>query len=112
MSRQEYALLTTAQALSATIGERRFVTFAGDQVFSASATLGVAIDAGNTGDTVSVRVIGTAYVETGDALAIGDAIEPDSAGRAIPLDSGGQCARALESASGAGEVIEVLLLPQ
>ena len=66
--------------------------------------------AGASGDPVAVAIGGMVEVVTGAAIAIGDQVTPDAAGKARTA-AGGQamCGTALEAASGADETITILL---
>jgi hypothetical protein len=112
MSQQNIALLTLTVALTGTVSANRFVTAAGAQAGADANTLGVTRSAGVSGDKVPVDVIGTAVVEAGAAIAANATIETDSSGRAVTwATSGPKVALALEAASAAGQMIEVLLIP-
>ena len=79
---------------------------AGDRV------VGVSLDssAGTNGDPVAVAIRGMVEVVTGGAVAIGDQVTPDSAGKAITATgTKSMCGTALEAASGADETITILL---
>ncbi len=112
MSQQAIALLTLTVALTGTVAANRFVTPAGAQAVADSSTLGVARAAGVSGDKIPVDVIGTTVVEAGAAVAAGATLESDASGRAITwATAGGKVGIALEAATAAGQMIEVLLLP-
>lgn len=112
MSRQSIPLLTLTVALSGTVAVHRFVTAAGAQAGANANTLGVAQLAGVASDKVAVDVIGTTLVEAGAAITAGATLETDADGKAITWDTaGGKVGIALEAATGAGQIIEVLLLP-
>lgn len=112
MSQQAIALLTLTVALTGTVAANRFVTPAGAQAGADANTLGVARTAGVSGDKVPVDVIGTAVVEAGAAISAGATLETDADGRAVTwATSGGKVGIALEAATAAGQMIEVLLLP-
>lgn len=65
------------------------------------------------GDKFATHVFGTAIIETGAAIAAGALIETDATGRAITKAAGVTVARLApgESAAGAGEFVEVILIP-
>ena len=75
-------------------------------------TDGVA-DGSSSAAGVSVQIAGIAKAKAGAAVAIGAALTCDSSGRAITTTTGGDnlLGRALTAASGANEIIEVLLQP-
>jgi hypothetical protein len=112
MSQQNISLLSLPLTLTGTVAANRFVTPAGAQAGADANTLGVARSAGVSGEKVTVDVIGTAIVEAGAAIAAGATLETDASGRGVTwATSGGKVAIALQAASGAGVMIEVLLLP-
>lgn len=112
MSYQSTPVLTLTMTLTGTVSAHRFVTPAGAQAGADANTLGVARSAGVSGEKVPVDVLGTAVVEAGAAIAAGTTLKADASGRAITwATSGAKIAIALQAASGAGVMIEVLLLP-
>src|SRR5512139_2974636 len=112
MSQQAVSLLSITLALTGTVAASRFVTPAGAQAGADANTLGVARYAGVSGDKVTTDVIGTSIVEAGAAITAGATLKSDASGRAITwVTSGGKVGIALQSASAAGQFIEVLLLP-
>lgn len=112
MSQQNISLLSLPVTLTGTVAANRFVTPAGAQAGADANTLGVARFGGASGEKVTVDVIGTAIVEAGAAISAGATLETDASGRAVTwATSGGKVGIALQAASGAGVMIEVLLLP-
>ncbi len=112
MSAQNISLLALTVAAAGTIAANRFVTPAGAQAGADANTLGVARTAAVATDKIAVDVLGTAVVEAGAAVAAGATVKSDASGRAITwVTSGAKVGVALEAASGAGALIEVLLVP-
>jgi len=112
MSYQNIPVLPLTVALTGTVAVNRFVTPAGAQAGADANTLGVARSAGVSGDKVTVDVLGTAIVEAGAALSAGATVKSDASGRAITwVTSGAKVGLALEAATAAGQMIEVLLMP-
>jgi hypothetical protein len=112
MSKQCIPVLTLTRRLSGTVAAHRFVTAAGAQAIADSNAIGVSRTAGVSGQDIPVDVLGTTIVEAGGAISVGDTLESDSQGRAVPwATSGARVGIALEAASGAGEFIEILLIP-
>lgn len=113
MSQYTATLVKTMTASGAVTG-KRFVDFSGAQVASAGAkALGVALYDAADGEPVAVVVQGTAVVEAGGAIAVGDNVAADANGRAVvatPASGYTILGIALEAASAAGEEIEVLLV--
>lgn len=113
MSRQSTPILKHTVTAGGVIAVNRFVTPAGAQAGADANTLGVAaLAAAASGDKIPVTVLGTEVVEAGAAVAAGATIKSDASGRAITwVTSGAKVGIALEAAGGAGEFIEVLLVP-
>lgn len=112
MSQQSIALLTLTLAATGTIVANRLVTPAGAQTGADGVAIGVANTAAVSGDKFPVVAQGTAVVEAGAAIAAGATLKSDASGRAITwATSGAKVGFALEAATGAGQMIEVLLLP-
>ncbi len=65
------------------------------------------------GDLMPVDVAGTTIVETGAAITKDADLMVDATGRVVPLTVGSKygVARSMDAAAGAGEFIEVLLMP-
>lgn len=112
MGAQNTALLALTVIAAGTIATNRFVTPAGAQAGADANTLGVARTAAVATDKIAVDVLGTAVVEAGAAVAAGATVKSDSSGRAITwATSGAKVGVALEAAGAAGNMIEVLLIP-
>ena len=113
MSRQSQPSVTLSITTTGIIAEYRFVNTAAAQAGAASNTLGVARMAAAVGDVIPVDAVGTAIVETGAALAAGTLVATDASGRAVAWAAGAAVARVLpnQSASAAGQFVEVLLIP-
>ncbi len=112
MATQNIAVLSLSHALTGTVAVNRFVTAAGAQAGADANTIGVSRTAGGNGDLIPIDVLGTAIVEAGAGITKGASLKVDASGRAITwAASGAKVAIALEGASGAGVLIEVLLIP-
>ena len=104
-------LSLTALAIGS-VSANRFITNIGVQCGADGNALGVCRQAAASGDKVTVDVLGTAIVEAGAVVAFGSTVKSDASGRAITwVTSGAKVGMALESASAAGQFIEVLLIP-
>lgn len=110
---QAISLLTLTIQAAGAVTESRFVGFDGAQISAEGArAMGVSLYGVEDGKDLPVDVIGTTVVETGGAVAIDDELVADTDGRAIVNPAvGGEIIMAdpLETANGAGELIEVLL---
>jgi len=112
MSTQNLALLTLTLALTGAVTANRFVTASGALAGADANTLGVSRVSGVSGEKAPVDVLGTAVVEAGAAVSAGATIKSDSTGRGITwVTSGAKVGLALEAATAAGQMIEVLLIP-
>lgn len=109
---QSISALALTVVAAGTIAANRFVTPAGAQAGADANTLGVCRQAAVAADKVTVDVLGTAIVEAGAAVSAGATVKSDASGRAITwASSGAKVALALEAAGAAGQMIEVLLIP-
>lgn len=112
MSMQNLSVLALTAALTGTVTANRFVTPAGAQAGADANTLGVCRQSGVSGDKATIDVLGTAQVEAGAAISAGATVKSDASGRAITwATSGAKVGIALEAATAAGQIIEVLLVP-
>lgn len=112
MSKQSIPILTLTQRLTGTVAQYRFVSTTGAQVVADANALGVARTAGVSGDDVPIDVFGTSIVEAGAAIAAGATLKSDATGRGITwVTAGARLGVALQAAAGAGEFIEVILIP-
>ncbi len=112
MGTQNIAVLGLTRVLSGTVAASRFVTVAGAQAGADANALGVARFGGVSGDAVPVDVLGTVTLESGAAFSAGATLKSDSSGRGITwVTSGAKVAIALEASTGAGQMVEALLIP-
>ena len=137
MSQQNISVLTLTLIASGSVVENRAVGFDGAQATTqGQKVMGSAMTVAANGETLGVITHGTAIMETGAAIAVGDSIITDVQGRAmaatgsVTVASGAVAvtssaangallqgadlpefvfADALQPASAAGEFIEVLL---
>lgn len=94
----------------ATLLAHRFVTASGNVPAAGASTLGVTLSPAQAGNQTPIVTIGTAVVEAAAAIAVGDPIATDAAGRAVVHSSGSKVAVAL-TAGQSGDLIEVFLIP-
>lgn len=113
MSRQNLAILSLTVTAVGALTAHRFVGHTGSQAASAGNALGVARSDAAIGEDVTVDVLGTGLVEAGAAIAAGAAVQVDASGRAITLAAGQKVGRLAPGAvaSQAGDLVEVLLIP-
>lgn len=112
MGRQHISLLALTVNAAGALNPHRFVGHDGNTAVAAGNALGVARTAAAIGEDLAVDVIGTAIVEAGGAISAGAEIEVGADGVAVTKNAGVTVARIApgESASAAGELIEVLLI--
>lgn len=111
MASQSLSLLTLTLVATGAVTVARFVTPLGAQAGADANTLGVARSAAAVGERFPVDVRGTTVVEAGAAVTLGATLKSDASGRAIAwATSGAKVAVALEAATAAGQLIEVLLV--
>ncbi len=111
---QYHAIFTVTARASGAVQEKRFVDHSGAQAGANANALGVSGASAADGELLPVHVLGTAIVETGGAVNVGDPVSSDAQGRAVVTDGTTytvKVGRAREAASAAGEFIEVLLIP-
>lgn len=111
MSQQAKAVLALTVVATATITACRFAQSDGTLAGAGENALGIARSTVASGDPVTVDVLGTAVMECGGTLAVGDTIKSDASGKGVVwATSGAKIAIALQ-AGVSGNFIEVLLIP-
>jgi hypothetical protein len=108
---QNHSLLALSIVAAAAISANTFVTAAGAVATAAGNAVGVARSDAASGALIPVDVAGTAQVIASAAIAKGASVEVASGGKAATKDSGIAVGIALEAATAAGQLIEVLLVP-
>jgi hypothetical protein len=91
------------------IFKNRFISFQGSYGTADRKSLGVVNADTNFGEMTPVTVKGIALVLTGGSIAAGDAVQTFDDGTVITQDAGPLEGYALDTASGASEIIRVLL---
>lgn len=104
-------LLTLSVVATAALTQNRAVTAAGALPAAGARCIGFADYAGAVGDRVSVGALGTVVAEAGAAFAVGTALELDALGRVITKATGVTVGHALAAAAAAGQMVEILLIP-
>jgi Uncharacterized conserved protein (DUF2190) len=104
-------ILALSVKATAALSANRFVTDAGVIPAAAARALGVTVAPAVIGERTRVEVLGTTTVEAGAAVAVGAQVEADALGRGITKAAGVVLGRALTPAAIAGDLIEVLLIP-
>lgn len=104
-------LLTLSAVATAPLAPARGVTAAGGIPAAGARCAGFTDFAAAVGERVSFGALGTVVAESGGAFAIDTALELDALGRVIAKNAGVAVARALGAAAAAGQMVEVLLIP-
>jgi len=111
MSKQNIAVLTLTVTAVGAIAAHRFIHAAGDQAVAGENALGVSRTSAASGENFPVDVLGTTLVQAGAEISKGDSLKADADGKAITwATSGAKVAIALEAATAADQIIEVLLI--
>lgn len=109
---QSRPILSLPQTASGAVTAARFVDSAGAQIDTAgNAAMGVSRSDAADGEMFTADVLGTTIVEAGGVIAKGASLKSGADGRALAYDTGTKTAIALQAATAAGQMIEVLLLP-
>jgi hypothetical protein len=106
-----HSVQTLSILAAATLTANRFVTAVGAVPAANANVIGVTRTGGGSGDLVPVDTLGTTLVEASAAISAGAAIATTNDGRAVTHSTGAVVARALQAATGAGQLIEVALIP-
>jgi len=107
----EAPLYTITQKAAASIPVSRFVDTGGVLATAAGRAFGVSRVAAEDGDNFGVHTLGTAIVEAGGVISIGDAVEVGTNGKAAAFSAGDKVGIALTASGGDGDLIEVYLIP-
>ncbi|MBZ0200787.1 MAG: DUF2190 family protein [Ignavibacteriaceae bacterium] len=108
MKTEQLTLITSITA-AADIAKNLFIGFDGALCSAGAKALGVVNDDSLADEQVPVGTVGIALILSGDAVSSGDAVESDAAGKAVTFSAGEINGYALDDASGADELIRVLL---
>lgn len=113
MAKQGTPITTINLYAGGTVNAHRFVSGSAVQTGADQAAIGVARVSAAIGEHMPVDCVGTAMVEAGAAIpTIGAVLKSDAQGRAIVwATSGNKLGYALQTAAQAGDIIEVLLIP-
>lgn len=116
MSQQNIAILTLTMVANGTVEEHRVIGFDGAQAtVQGQKVMGSAITSADDGESFGITTHGTAIVETGAAIAVGDAIITDAQGRAIPTTgplSVAAGATPVTSSAANGTILQGATLPE
>lgn len=108
------ALLTFTVKAAAVLAANRGVTAGGAVPAAGAAICGFTRTSAAAGDLLPVDALGTTLAESGAAIAAGAAVEIDAQGRVVTKAAGiavGRLVPGNAGAGGAGELVEILLIP-
>ncbi len=105
----EQPVLILSIDAAADIDKNLFVGFDGALCAAGAKSLGVSNADTLSGEEMPVMTNGVALVLSGAAVSQGDPVEADASGKAIPVSAGEKNGDSLDAASGADELIRVLL---
>jgi len=111
MAASAIKILTLSVVASAALAQNRAVTGGGAIPAAGARCLGFTDFPGAIGERVAVGVVGTTTAEAGAAFANETELEVDAQGRVVAKTTGVKVARALAPATAAGQVVEILLIP-
>ncbi|MDI3514886.1 MAG: hypothetical protein PWP40_2115 [Rhodocyclaceae bacterium] len=113
MSKPYNPVLTVGAPAAAALTANRFVTYAGAVPAAGAGGCGVARSDAAIGERVPIDVLGIVTIETGGAISANALVETDNQGRAITRNTGVVLARLThgQSATGAGQFVEAILIP-
>ncbi len=107
---QQRPVLEFPVVAAGAIARKRFVTYQRAQAQDGQRALGVSDYEAAQGKLCNLVVLGTTVVEAGGAVGVGDEVQSDAQGRAILRAAGVSNGRAVQAASAAGQMIEILLI--
>lgn len=111
MADQGFSLLASTVVASAALTANRGVAPGGGLPAANGRCLGPARSGAAIEERVTVDRLGTAGWEAGGAFAAGDRLAVDAQGRVVLYATGVVVGVAEEASSGAGAVVEVMLIP-
>ncbi len=110
MGKQSISVLAPTRAISGEVPAHRFVGTDNALAGAGENTLGVNQHYAKDEDS-AVDMLGAVAIETGGVVTEGGLVESDAFGRAIDKTTGVGGARALEGATGAGQFVQCVLIP-
>ena len=111
MKTEQPILITSIPAaVNLSNAKNLFIGFDGDVCGNGDKALGVLNAGTSQGEMAPVMTLGIALVLSADAISVGAKIQANGVGKAITFSSGEANGFALDAASGADELIRVLLV--
>ena len=109
MLTEQPILITSIQA-AANLAKNLFIGFDGDICANGAKALGVCNTESDELEQAPITSKGIALVTTGDTVAAGDKVQSNAEGKAVTFASGEANGFAMDTSSGADELIRVLLV--
>lgn len=107
---QQTPIFALTRVAGAALAANRFVTVAGVYPAAGAVALGVTDVDAAVGDAMPVKVLGTSKIVSAAAFAEGADLKTDASGKALAQGGAGVIlATALQAATAADQVVEVLL---
>ena len=112
MEHPESPVLRLSVKAAAATAARLFVTATGAVAGNGANALGVSYAGGEAGKPMAVTILGAVMVTSGAAVAVGDPVQSDAAGKAIEVAGNGKTlGRALTAVAAANQPVLVHLIP-
>jgi hypothetical protein len=106
----EQPILITSVTAKVDLAKNLFIGFDGDICANGAKALGVCNTESDLGEQAPIAAKGIALVTTGAAVAVAAKVQSNAAGKAITFAAGEANGFAMDAASGADELIRVLLI--
>lgn len=106
----EQPILITSIVAAANLSKNLFIGFDGNVCGNGKKAIGVSNSETDLGEMAPLAAIGILLVLSGAAVTVEDKIQSDANGKAITFSSGEANGYALDPATGADELIRVLLV--
>lgn len=106
----EQPILITSIKAPANVLKNLFIGFDGALCGNGAKALGVCNADTSKDEMTPVTSVGIALVISGNAVTLGDPIQSDANGKAIPFASGSLNGYAMDAATGANELIRIKLV--
>ncbi len=106
----EQPILITSIVAAADLSQNLFIGFDGNVCGNGKKAIGASNSETDLGEMAPLAAIGIALVLSGAAVSVEDKIQSDANGKAITFSSGEANGYALDAATGADELIRILLV--
>jgi hypothetical protein len=110
MSTQKLPVLSATRKATAALTKYQYITAAGAVAAAGAAGIGLVVTDADSGDDITVDILGTSTAIAGAAVADGARLQVGTGGKLITATTGVPVAQALEAGT-TDQPFEVLLLP-